>query len=203
MKIAGMYLGAVETLITLNIIVFLFTIANETLFDFFALMPRQIFMEPWTLITSMFTHANFDHLLFNMIGLFFLGSYLERVLGEKRFLRVYFIGGLMGGILTVITAFMGFWPEGVRVVGASGAVFAVAGCLAILRPNLQIFIFPIPFPMPLYIAVFGFMFFMSFMPGIAWSGHIGGLVVGALYGMSYRGGRPQVVDRGRYGHRFY
>ena len=200
MRIAGMYVRAVEFLITVNIIVFLFTAANYRLFELFALMPIYVLKEPWTLITSMFTHANFEHLLFNMVGLFFLGSYLERIIGENNFLKVYFIGGLFGGILSVITGFLGFWSIETRIVGASGAVFAVAACLAILRPNLTIFIFPIPFPMPLYIAVFGFMLIMSFMPGIAWSGHLGGLIVGALYGIKFRGGE---IGVDRYGYRFY
>jgi len=200
-----MYVGVIEFLITLNTLTFILTLADETFFLLFALMPSQLFFEPWTLLTSMFTHASFNHLLFNMIALFFLGSYLERIIGEKNFLRVYFIGGLGGGILTLIMAYIGLMRPDVAVVGASGAVFSVAACLAILRPNLTIFLFPIPFPMPLYLAVFGFMLVMSFMPGIAWSGHLGGLIVGALYGLSYKGGRKQQSTESgiRRGYRFY
>ncbi|OYT54810.1 MAG: rhomboid family intramembrane serine protease [Candidatus Altiarchaeales archaeon ex4484_2] len=202
MRIFGMYLGAIESIITLNILVFVLTMIDESFFVLFTLVPKYVLVEPWTLITSMFTHVNFNHLLFNMIGLFFLGSYLERLIGESRFLRVYFLGGLAGGVLAVLTAYAGFTDVFRGVVGASGAIFAIAACLAILRPNLRIFLFPIPFPMPLYIAVFGFMLMMSFQEGISWAGHLGGLIIGVIYGNMFKntgiGGTTK-----KHGQRFY
>ncbi len=200
-----MNLRAIEVLIALNVIVFVFTVADESLFAFFALTPRYFLSEPWTVITSMFTHLDFDHLLFNMLGLFFLGSYLEVVIGERRFLKIYFIGGLVGGILSVVADYMGLYdPQTLTVmVGASGAIFAVAACLAILRPHLTVFLFFI-IPMPLYIAVFGFMLLMSFIPGVAWSGHLGGLMVGAIAGYYLKKKGVGYQQPGsRYGHRFY
>jgi len=195
-------LGAIEAIITLNIVVFVLTLIDESFFVLFTLVPRYVLVEPWTLITSMFTHAGFNHLLFNIIALFFLGTYLERLIGENRFLRVYFIGGLAGGVLAVLTAYVGFTDVSIGVVGASGAIFAIAAALAILRPNLRIFIFPIPFPMPLYIAVFGFMLIMSFQEGISWAGHLGGLAVGVIYGNMFKN-RGIGGSTKQHGQRFY
>lgn len=152
-----------------------------------ALAGSTIFEKPWTILTSMFLHSGFHHLLFNMIALFFFGIYLGSIVGEKEFLRIYFIGGIAGGLLFTFTSLaVGIPNPYTFAVGASGAIFAVGGALTILRPRMMVILFPIPFPMPLYMAVFGFMVLMSFLPGIAWQGHLGGLIVGALYGYRFK-----------------
>ena len=74
----------------------------------------------------------------------------------------------------------------ISVVGASGAIFALGGALALLTPRLRVFVFPIPVPMPLWVAVIGGFVIISFAPGIAWQGHLGGLVTGLLAGLVLR-----------------
>ena len=180
-------MDAVEALIIANVLCFIITLVNpEFILDNFALIPVEILEKPWGIVTSMFLHAGFNHILFNMIALFFFGLYLKRVIGENEFLKVYLIGGICSGIFTVITSFIGLTDLNISVVGASGAIFAVGATLAILRPNLQVVLFPIPIPMPLYIAVFGFMLILSFMPGISWSGHLGGLLTGMIFGYYFK-----------------
>ena len=193
MKIFGYYVGPVEALISLNVIIFLISLAN---FDWFirnfALYPATVAKEPWTLVTSMFLHGGFDHIVFNMFSLFFFGIYLNQIIGEKELLKVYFAGGIFGGILFSFSAlFLGI-PSSpyASAIGASGAIFALGGALAVLRPKMMVFILPIPVPMPLWMSVFGFMLLLSFFPGIAWQGHIGGLIVGALYGRWYKKKEP-------------
>ncbi len=72
----------------------------------------------------------------------------------------------------------------VVAIGASGAVFAVGGALAVLRPQLRVFIIPIPVPIPLWAAVIGGFLIIS--PGVAWQAHLGGLVLGLLVGYLFK-----------------
>jgi len=110
----------------------------------------------------MFTHGGFWHIFANMLTLYFFGSYLSRLVGSGKFLIVYFAGGILGGILFLLLA-----PPLSIAVGASGAVFALAGALVLMRPKLPVFIFPIPAPIPLWIAVIGGFLILSFLPYIA------------------------------------
>lgn len=192
MKIFGYYVGAVEALISLNVIVFMISLFNYALFiRDYALFPATVANEPWTLVTSMFLHAGFEHIFFNMLSLFFYGIYLGKIIGEKDLLKLYFTGGISGGILFAASAlFLGIGDPNSPAIGASGAIFALGGALAVLRPNMTVYIVPVPVPLPLWMSVFGFMVLLSFMPGIAWQDHIGGLIVGALYGLWYKKKEP-------------
>jgi len=136
---------------------------------------------PWTLITYMFTQADFMHLLTNMLTFYFFGSFLNRVAGLNNFLLVYFGGGIMGGLFVLALS-----SPYVATIGASGAVFAVGGALAIVAPMVKVFIFPIPVPMPLWVAVaIGFLILLPFS-FISWQGHLGGLLFGLLAGLYLR-----------------
>jgi membrane associated rhomboid family serine protease len=165
-------------LIIANILMFVVTWIRPELVYQLGLAPAIFWDRPWTILTSIFVHANFGHILANMITLFFFGGFLIRLLGERNFLIVYFGGGIVGNILYLLLG-----PYFSIAVGASGAVFAVGGALALLRPRLTVFIFPIPAPIPLWIAVVGGFLIMSFFPNVAWQAHLGGLLFGL--GMAY------------------
>ncbi|MFH1522123.1 MAG: rhomboid family intramembrane serine protease, partial [archaeon] len=66
------------------------------LISWVALMPSMILSGQaiWTFVTSMFMHAGFGHLLVNMISLMFIGNFVEKLIGKKRFVSLYFAGGL-------------------------------------------------------------------------------------------------------------
>jgi len=147
---------------------------------FLGLRPDQLSQQPWTIISSMFVHGSFFHILFNMIALYFLGSFLIRAAGEKSFLAVFFLGGLAGNILFVLLA-----NPSSTGIGASGGIFALGGALAVMVPKVPVIILPIPVPMPLWVAILIF-FFLSFLPGIAWQAHIGGLLLGLIAGLIFR-----------------
>jgi len=115
-----------------------------------------------------------------MISLYFLGSFLIRAAGERSFLAVFLLGGLAGNILFVLLA--NPFSTG---VGASGGIFALGGALAVIVPRVPVFIFFIPIPMPLWVAILIFLFF-SFIPGIAWQAHLGGLLLGVVAGLIFR-----------------
>jgi len=128
-----------------------------------------------------------------MFTLYFFGSTLLRMVGQGRFLAVYFCGGIIAGIFYTVTTFLGaisgisfFGSPFIPVVGASGAVFALAGGLVVLRPRMSVMIFPIPLPIPLWVAVIGGFLLLSFMPAVAWQAHLGGLVVGLIAGYIFR-----------------
>ena len=185
-------LTATETIIMANIAVFILVflgvgLFSESIFKYVALQPAAIWQGQmlWTLVTSMFMHGSFFHLFVNMFSLFFLGSFLEVLVGKKRYLTIYFIGGLLGSVFfTLSPLFTDNWT--IMAVGASGAIFALGGALAVLTPHLPVFIMLIPIPIPMYIAIFMLFIVLSFFPNIANSGHFGGLVAGLLLGFYYK-----------------
>jgi membrane associated rhomboid family serine protease len=168
-------------LIALNVLIFIITLLRpEAVINFLGLTPALLSQQPWTIISSMFVHGSLWHILFNMISLYFLGSFFIRAAGERSFLAVFFLGGLAGNILFVLLAN----PLSTGI-GASGAIFALGGALAVMVPRVPVFIFFIPVPVPLWIAILIF-FFLSFLPGIAWQAHLGGLFLGLIAGLILR-----------------
>jgi len=167
-------------LIALNVVIFIITLLRPEIINFLGLTPALLSQQPWTIISNMFVHGGFAHILFNMISLYFLGSFLIRAAGEKSFLAVFFLGGLAGNILFILLAYP--FSTG---IGASGAVFALGGALAIMVPRVRVFIIPIPVPAPLWVAILIF-FFLSFLPWIAWQAHLGGLLLGLIAGLILR-----------------
>lgn len=177
----GPSLRPLWVIIAINIVLYLATFIAPELRLFLGLMPAAFWDRPWTVITSMFVHAGLWHVMANMLTLFFFGRYLCALVGEKRFLTVYFVGGILGSIFFVLLA-----PPLSIAVGASGAVFALAGALVLMRPKTRVFIIPIPVPLPLWVAVIGGFLILSLFPNVAWQAHLGGLVVGLISGYFFR-----------------
>jgi membrane associated rhomboid family serine protease len=177
----GFNLSPILILIIVNLLVFIATMIARELIFLLGLQPASFLSRPWTILTSMFVHASFWHIFANMLTLYFFGTYLSRLVGRGRFLMVYFGGGILGGILFILLA-----PPLSVAVGASGAIFALAGALVVLRPRLPVFIFPIPAPIPLWVAVIGGFLILSFLSFIAWQAHLGGLVLGLIAGYIFR-----------------
>jgi membrane associated rhomboid family serine protease len=128
----------------------------------------------------MFVHAGFWHLFGNMLTLFYFGRALLQLVGQNKFLLLYFGGGILGNILYI---WLGA-PQSIAI-GASGAVYAIAGALAIMIPRVRVFAYFI-IPMPLWLLVLVFFVLWSFIPGVAWQAHIGGLVAGLIAGFFFR-----------------
>jgi membrane associated rhomboid family serine protease len=184
-------LNPVLVIISLNIGVFIATtISPGLVYDLGLYSPAEIFFEqPWGIVTSMFVHDGFFHLFANMVTLFFFGSFLNRLIGSRKLLLVYFGGGILGNIFFVLIGTLLNPDLPALAVGASGAVFALGGTLAVLQPNLKVFIFPIPAPMPLWVAVIGGFVILSFLPYVAWEAHLGGLLFGLIAGYLFKGRR--------------
>ncbi|MEL0108730.1 MAG: rhomboid family intramembrane serine protease [Schleiferiaceae bacterium] len=88
--------------------------------------PLRLLLRPWTILTYMFTHFGFRHILFNMIVLYFSGKILMEYLGEKRMLALYIYGGIGGGLLYIILYNLS------PILGQGSMVGASAGCIAVL-----------------------------------------------------------------------
>ena len=166
----------------INLLVFISTLVYGKLVYLLGLQPATFLAQPWTIITSMFTHAGVWHILMNMLTLYFYGSFLSQLIGARKFLIIYFCGGILGNIFYLFLA-----PNVFAIaIGASGAIFALGGALAVLTPRLRVYMFPIPIPMPLWAAVIGGFVILSIVPGIAWQAHLGGLVFGLIAGYYFR-----------------
>ena len=174
-------LSPILILIAVNFLLFIATLIAPGLIFLLGLQPAGFLLRPWTILTCMFVHSGFWHIIANMLTLYFFGTYLYRLIGQGRFLMVYFGGGILGSILFILLA-----PSFSIAVGASGAVFALAGALVVMRPKLPVLIFPIPVPIPLWVAVIGGFLILSFLPYIAWQAHLGGLVLGLVAGYFFR-----------------
>jgi len=162
------------------VFVFLLQLVFSPLTDQLVLVSAEVLYHPWILVTSIFAHASFEHLLFNMFALFLFGALLENIIGGRRWLIVFFVAGILGGLATV--------PFYDSSLGASGAIFGLMGALAVLRPRMVIYVSYVPLPM--YVAV---VFWAAsdllglFVPsGIANTAHLAGLVIGLLAGFMWR-----------------
>lgn len=174
--------------------------------DWFALHHyKSDYFKPHQLITHIFMHGGFMHLLLNMLGLWMFGSLMERLWGPKRFLLFYLTCGVVAGLAQMGSYVWQYWNldhtsmsfEQVEIyqqilaqsatVGASGAIMGVLAAYGYTFPNTQLFIFPIPFPIKTKWAVTGIVL-IDFFSGIANSAddnvahfaHIGGAICGLI-----------------------
>ena len=173
-------LNPVWVIIGINVLLLIATYINGNLVYTLGLAPARFFSQPWTIVTNLFIHDGFWHLFGNMITLYFFGAYLSRLVGNGRFLMVYFGGGLLGNLFYMLLG----TPNSIAI-GASGAVFALAGVLTVMVPNLRLFLYFI-IPMRLWVAVLVFFVLWSFLPGVAWQAHLGGLAAGLIAGYFFR-----------------
>lgn len=165
---------------------------NKSFIDFIAMQPASILQGKyiWAFFTSMFMHGSLSHLLVNMVSLFFMGNFLEKIIGRKRYLLFYFVSGLVASLSFIFLSFIFKDDMTKYAVGASGALFGIGGLLAVLIPKLPVLVFFI-IPMPLWIAILILMFgvwIISYFTGlpIGNTAHLGGLIAGLVYGFYLR-----------------
>jgi membrane associated rhomboid family serine protease len=136
----------------------------------------------YTVLTSMFAHANLLHLMFNVLGLMFIGMAFEQRIGPRPFILLFLLSGLAGTLV-----FAGIhWNDGMfPVLGASGAISGVLGAFARLYPKekMSIMLVPLP-PMSIWVIVGIFVLIQLFLIPtslrIAYEAHLGGLAAGIL-----------------------
>ena len=158
----------------------------------FLLINELKWAEPWRMITSIFAHADVMHLFSNLLALGFFGLFLEHRIGSKKLFLLFMASGIIVSVLSTYD----------RSLGASGAVYAVLGCLAFLRPWMVIYVYFIPMPMVVALVIWFLQdFFGLFNPSnVANLSHIFGLVMGVAAGFYWKkqyGDKPKArEDRG-------
>ncbi len=187
----------VKWLLIINVVVYFMQIlgGNTLLTLWFSVYPASWLktLQVWRLVSYQFLHGDMLHLLFNMLGLFFLGPTLERHWGSKKFLVFYLGCGIVGGLLyPALLAMRIILPHpmlGVLpLIGASGAILGMLAACAILFPHFVVFI--IVFPVPIRVAAIICLFIATVIilgKGSNAGGeaaHLGGMAAGAIYVVS-------------------
>jgi len=148
---------------------------------------------PWQLVTYMFLHGGFFHILFNMFALWMFGMELENLWGSRKFLIYYLCCGLGAGIANLMVgALLG---QVVPTVGASGAVFGILTAFGFLFPNRRVYLY---FLVPVqakyfimgWIGIELFYGVVGTSDGIAHFAHLGGAAVGFIYLLNDKGVLP-------------
>jgi len=158
----------------------------DVLDKWFSVFPRTFtwVLQVWRFVTYQFLHAGFFHILFNMLGLYFLGPTLERHFGPKRFLFFYLLCGVVGAVFYTILALVGYLHIG-PMVGASGAILGMLAACAILFP--QFIVFFMFFPVPIRVA--SIILIVIYVANLLSKGtnaggdaaHLAGMAAGAIY----------------------
>ena len=151
------------------------------------LLTSDSLTSPWRFLTAVFLHGSVAHLFYNLFALVLFGIMLESIIGSRKFLWLFLISGILANIISFY-----FYPSS---LGASGAIMAIIGCLAVLRPMMTIWAFNLP--MPMFVAAI--LWTLGSIMGIFGFGdqstghiaHLGGIVVGLLYGFYLRVRYPQ------------
>jgi membrane associated rhomboid family serine protease len=167
------------TLVALNVVAFvlegfplggLSQVPNQFVLDYVT-APSAISDEPWRLLTGAFLHNSILHIALNMAALVLLGQQLEQVLGRVRYLALFFVSALGGGVAVYLF--------GTTSLGASGAIFGLFSAFYLVAKRLQVDASSI-------LVTIGINLVLTFLvPNISVWGHLGGLVTGAVIGLVY------------------
>lgn len=152
---------------------------------YLAFTPALITRYPWTIVSSMFLHLDFSHLLFNMFALLIFGTALERRISRSVFATLFIVSGVVGNLGYYLTASSPLVP----VLGASGAIYGVVGALAVLEPFRVVYFYGmVPLPMIAAAAMWALGDLTGlFIPSqVAHGVHLVGMLVGVLTGLYIR-----------------
>jgi len=202
-------------IVSVNVLVFILStilfIVNPEFIRYLAIQPSSIMQGQylWTIVTSIFVHGGFFHLLINMFVLFSMGGLCERIIGRKRFFWFYLLSGIIAGMMFVLLAYyFGNSAIGAKIfgspsdyaVGASGAIFGIAALFMVLIPKMRFSIVFLPFfSLPGYIMI-PFVLFATWIVsssasfGIGNTAHLGGFLCGIFYGLYLRYKYPKKVS---------
>lgn len=192
-------------LLGINIgVFFLEMFAGDFLMEWFALAPDKAW-QVWRFVSFQFLHADFFHLLFNMLGLYFLGMMLESAWGARRFLAFYLSCGAAGGLLHLVLApLLGAGGRG--LIGASGGVYGIILACAILFPHVKLILFIFPMPIRFFALLYMGLAVFNVVGGLTGRGgpsqasdpaHLGGAALGVLWVLAGPGIERRIRHTGR------
>ena len=151
---------------------------------------------PWTIITHMFLHAGFLHILFNILWLYWFGRIFLMFLDHKKLVSVYILGGLFGaGLYILAYNFLDVFQAKLLsavALGASGSVMAIGIAMAAYRPNYQLRLLLLGGIRLKYLALILIVLDIIMIPGTNPGGHIahlGGALFGIIFGLNIRKGK--------------
>lgn len=188
-------------IVAVNVVVYLLQVASHSqdggLTALAVMQPEAVAHgQVWRLLTATFLHADPMHLLFNMLGLWFLGPPLARMWGGARFLGAYVAGGVLANVALFLAGLAGFLPWTVWGLGASGSVLTIVGATAVMFPRLTVLVFGLlPMTMATFALAYGGLFVWNVVQqGPNYGGdlcHLVGLILGAGWAWAgpWRAGR--------------
>jgi len=165
---------AIFFVVSFNLIPFLPNLRN-----YFVLLPIGNGFEFYQVLTHMFMHGSINHLLFNMLTLFFIGPLVEQSLGANRFLFLYVSAGIASAALHLFLT-------NNAAVGASGAIYGILVAFATMYPNMKMMVFPIPFEIKAKYLIGAYVVYDLYSglfvngSGIAHFAHLGGAIAGFI-----------------------
>jgi len=189
----------VRLLLGLNIGIFLLELlAGWNTTSHFALIPAELWpLRIYTLVTYMFLHGGFLHILFNMFMLWMFGTAIEAIWGSDLFLRYYMVCGIGGGLVQALVN----WGSHIPIIGASAAIMGLLLAYAMMYPNQIVYLWGLIGLRMKYLIV-GLVLLDLFgalgQPGspVAHFAHLGGMLFGWLY-LRYNPRLDRVVQRVR------
>lgn len=185
-------------IIIINAIVFIIQLFDPTGYLFIyeaAFVPNEFFAgeKPWTIVTSMFMHGSFIHIILNMWFFYVVSDNCEKAMGHLFFLVTYLISGLVGSLLhAAIAVATGFGD--IPSLGASGAVMGVIAIYGVLFPRNRLrylyFLGTVSartFVLITFITelIYGFIS-LFVLTGTAHFAHIGGLIAGIVFAFLFK-----------------
>ena len=195
----------VKNLIMINVLMYLITvITGNFMYENFALFYfKSPFFKPYQLVTHMFMHGGFTHILFNMYTLYIFGCVLERVWGSQKFLFYYFVTGIGAALLHMGVMYLQlrgyiadfnagdmFAQSGIQsilvtpTVGASGAIYGLLLAYGMLFPDniMQLIFPPVALKAKWFVIIFGALELLLGLSGrggdVAHFAHLGGMIFG-------------------------
>lgn len=189
---------AVKALIWINIGMFLVPLVIPQISWYLALVPAAVIerLFIWQPLTYMFLHDGVFHIVLNMLMLWMFGTDLERAWGTRFFARYYAVTGIGAAAATILASLVPSRFADVLyltpTVGASGAIYGLLVAYGLSFPNRPVYLYLLfPVPARVFVLIMGAIELLSSISGgrsnIAYSAHLGGLVVGYLY-LRLRGG---------------
>ena len=157
--------------------VFFFQMFISGYTDMFVLNNLALQGQFWRFLTAIFLHGSGGHLLYNLFALMLFGFILEKIIGTKNFLIVFFGSGILANLVSIF-----FYPSS---LGASGAIYGILGAVIILRPTMMMWVHGALMPMWLagIVWIVGDVIGIFIPDNIGHIAHLSGIFVGTFIGL--------------------